>query len=156
MKADEPPIIVILHSLHNHDNDQHDQASACHHLPVPPKETGLVDTSSSASEQAPPIRYKHKILFSQTFVSKNLKCTQQAFFSPRTPLSLQFPEGGICNKPRKVLVVGSIPKRSRRNLEALVKVNRYHHPICWCALFIFLLFFVVDVSSKDDCSQTLT
>ena len=66
----EPPIIAILHSLH--DNDQHDQASACHHLPVPPKETGLVDTSSSASEQAPPIRYKHKILFSQTFVSKNL------------------------------------------------------------------------------------
>ena len=97
-----------------------------------------------------------KYLFSNFCLKKPLlKCPQQAFFSPRTPLSLQFPEGGICNKPRKVLVVGSIPKRSRRNLEALVKVKRYHHPICWCS-FLLLLFFVVDVSSKDDCSQTLT
>ena len=48
---------------------------------------------------------------------------KQVFFSPQTPLIIKLPKRGFCDSSKKVLVVGSIPKSSRRNLEAIVKVE---------------------------------
>ena len=73
----------------------HFQATACQTMPSPPKSTGLIDYSTTSSEEA---RY-----------------------NPSMPTSLTLPPGGICGGRVKLLVVGTIPSKSKKNFEAIVK-----------------------------------
>ena len=64
-------------------------------MPSPPRGSGLIDYSTTSSEEA---RY-----------------------NPSLPTAPTLPPGGICGGTVKLLVVGTIPSKSKKNFEAIVK-----------------------------------
>ena len=99
------------------------QATACQTMPSPPKASGLIDYSTTSSEEA---RYNPPLPTSLTMppgasVSLNLPLLFNTSIPPKSS------SGGICLEGKlKLLVVGTIPTKSKKNFEAIVTGRQYH------------------------------